>query len=71
MKRKILALVFAAAMLLGFPNSAECGSGNECHAVTVLCAGGGGGEGIVCDAEDVKFLTQHLCPDMYYLIIWH
>lgn len=64
MKRKILSLVFAAAMTLGLAKTS-----GGCETMSVKCPDGmdggghGGWTGIVCDEEDFWFYTWYYCTE--------
>ncbi len=62
MKRKILSLVFAAAMLLGFVVSVEGGSGGPCGTYVLTCGSDGSQHYvIVCDEADQDAWVALLC----------
>ena len=56
-------------LLLGLPKVvAEGSSTSECSGITVKCAGGGAGIGIVCSIEDVVHLANHICQGQFYIV---
>lgn len=58
MKRKILSLVFLAAMTFGIATPAK-----TCSTVSQPCPGGGGWTGIVCSVEDWLFWDWYYCQE--------
>jgi len=62
MKKKILALAFAAAMLLGYVTPVEGGTGEPCETYVLTCGSDGSHHYvIVCDPEDEEVWAEELC----------
>jgi hypothetical protein len=72
MKKKILSLVFTAALLFGFAmSSAESSSDRACEGVTLICEGGGGTTGIVCEPYHIIVYAIHFCGAGAWDVIYH
>ncbi len=66
MKRKILSLVFAAAMLLGTATMTSADNNWDCFTISVSCGGGAGFSAYVCgDTQEEQLEMIGLYLDMY------